>query len=65
MVYIQLIWCFTFVTKSRMPPMRLLDYPYFGLILGQYGVVIGVGCRNDATKMHDVKELGGRPCGGG
>ena len=34
-----MIGCFALVIKSRMPPMRLLDYPYFGLILGQCRVV--------------------------
>ena len=63
MVYLQWIRSVICAIKSRMGQLRGLFWGYFGGVLGVFGglglvfgggFLGGVGCRNDATKMHNV-----------
>ena len=66
MVYLQRIRSVVCAIKSRLGLMRGLFGGCFGVVfwglfgvysgdLGWFlGLVLGVGCRNDATKMHNV-----------
>ena len=57
MVYLQRIRSIVCAIKSRMGLTRGLFGGCFGVVWGLFGglgSVFGVGCRNDATKMHNV-----------
>ena len=57
MVYLQQIRSAVCAIKSRMGPWRWLFWGCFGVVrefVAGLGLVFGVGCRNDATKMHNV-----------
>ena len=46
-----------FAIKSRICQLRGLFWGRFGVVRGLFrglGLVFGGGCRNDATKMHNV-----------